>query len=69
MATITRVPVTLTTDQADLVVLILGRFASERFAFSKRTKSASLRDYTYTEGRKAMDLADVIVRSSYETKG
>ena len=69
MATITRVPVTLTPDQADFVCLILGESASKEFAFSRRTKSASLREYSTNKARKALDLAGTITRSSYETKG
>jgi hypothetical protein len=65
MATITRVPVTLTNDESDFICKALADLARRDFEQARKTKSAAVRDYCEREGIKARDLNDSLVKRMY----
>lgn len=66
MATIKRVAVTLTVDEANLLIGLLHDFSATEWGQAKRTKSAAIRDYCETRGRQASHLEAVIVERMYQ---
>lgn len=67
MATITRVPVTLTHEEADELCRILNAHASTNWAHARRTTSAAIRTYAETTANRARDLEAAIVRRMFQT--
>jgi hypothetical protein len=67
MATIRKVPVTLTPEEADTVSNLLGDLARIDFDHAKKSKSAAIRQFCLTRAEKASKLETDIVRRMHQT--
>lgn len=65
MATITRVNVTLTNDEADLIARLLSQMSHNDFEHANRTKSAAVRAFARARGEQAAKLEAELVRRMY----
>ena len=65
MTTIKKATVTLSVEEAETILSILRDYSAERWNHARRTKSASIREWCETQGRKASDLESQLVTRLY----
>jgi hypothetical protein len=64
----TKQPVTLTVEEVETLLAILGDCARSSWQHARTTKSAAIRAACETRGRTAADLDAAIVRRLYQTE-